>query len=114
MAVVTFTTDFGSSDGYAGAMKGVVLSLAPDGVLADIAALAVDRASLEAGGAGEVVHVDGFGNLFTSFGGAVSAGEWLLELAGRSFPVQGGRTFGDVAPGELVLYPGSGGQVEIA
>ena len=29
MPIVTFTTDFGSGDGYAGAMKGVVLSLAP-------------------------------------------------------------------------------------
>src|SRR5438128_5699715 len=36
MTVVTFTTDFGSSDGYAGAMKGVVLSLAPDAALVDI------------------------------------------------------------------------------
>ena len=36
MAVVTFTTDFGATDGYAGAMKGVVLSLAPDAVLVDI------------------------------------------------------------------------------
>jgi S-adenosylmethionine hydrolase len=33
---VTFTTDFGSRDGYAGAMKGVVLSLAPDATLVDI------------------------------------------------------------------------------
>src|SRR3954454_24162202 len=36
MAIVTFTTDFGNSDGYAGAMKGVVLSLAPDAVLVAI------------------------------------------------------------------------------
>jgi S-adenosyl-L-methionine hydrolase (adenosine-forming) len=36
MAVVTFTTDFGRADCYAGAMKGVVLSLAPDAVLVDI------------------------------------------------------------------------------
>src|SRR4051812_10643813 len=36
MAVVTFTTDFGTRDGYAGAVKGVVLSLAPDAVLVDI------------------------------------------------------------------------------
>jgi S-adenosylmethionine hydrolase len=34
--IVTFTTDFGIRDGYAGAMKGVVLSLAPDAVLVDI------------------------------------------------------------------------------
>src|SRR3954454_821505 len=36
MAIVTFTTDFGTSDGYAGAMKGVVLSMAPAAVLVDI------------------------------------------------------------------------------
>lgn len=36
MAVVTFTTDFGPSDAYVGAMKGVVLSAAPHAVLVDI------------------------------------------------------------------------------
>jgi S-adenosyl-L-methionine hydrolase (adenosine-forming) len=36
MTVVTFTTDFGSRDAYAGVMKGVVLSLAPDAVLVDV------------------------------------------------------------------------------
>jgi S-adenosyl-L-methionine hydrolase (adenosine-forming) len=34
--IVTFTTDFGGGDGYAGAMKGVVLSLAPEAKLVDI------------------------------------------------------------------------------
>src|SRR5260221_9141969 len=34
--IVTFTTDFGSGDGYAGAMKGVVLSLAPDATVVDV------------------------------------------------------------------------------
>src|SRR4029079_4447044 len=36
MPIVTFTTDFGAGDGYAGAMKGVVLSLAPTAQLVDI------------------------------------------------------------------------------
>ncbi|HMC94824.1 MAG TPA: SAM-dependent chlorinase/fluorinase, partial [Polyangia bacterium] len=36
MPVVTFTTDFGTHDGYAGAMKGVVLSIAPRATLVDI------------------------------------------------------------------------------
>lgn len=36
MPIVTFTTDFGAQDGYAGALKGVVLSLAPQAVLVDI------------------------------------------------------------------------------
>jgi len=34
--IVTLTTDFGASDGYAGAMKGVILSIAPRATLADI------------------------------------------------------------------------------
>jgi hypothetical protein len=34
--IVTLTTDFGSRDGYAGAMKGVVLSLAPGATVVDI------------------------------------------------------------------------------
>jgi S-adenosylmethionine hydrolase len=36
VAIVTFTTDFGFSDGYVGAMKGVVLSHAPGATLVDI------------------------------------------------------------------------------
>jgi S-adenosylmethionine hydrolase len=36
MPIVTLTTDFGVGDGYAGAMKGVVLSLAPAAQLVDI------------------------------------------------------------------------------
>ena len=36
MSIVTFTTDFGTVDGYVGAMKGVVLSLAEDAVTVDI------------------------------------------------------------------------------
>jgi len=36
MGIVTLTTDFGESDGYVGAMKGVILSLAPNATLVDI------------------------------------------------------------------------------
>jgi S-adenosylmethionine hydrolase len=36
MPIVTLTTDFGFHDGYAGAMKGVVLSLAPAATVVDI------------------------------------------------------------------------------
>jgi S-adenosylmethionine hydrolase len=232
MAVVTFTTDFGSADAYAGAMKGVVLSLTPDAVLVDITheiprgnvaagaltlAQAVpffppgsvhvavvdpgvggQRADLviEAGGRvfvgpdngvlslatrsprrafridspyfrhepvsptfhgrdvfavtagriaggcpakeagppideivelpamedgplqGEcratVIHVDGFGNLITSLGAGRSDGRWQLCCADRRFDLAGGRTFSDVAAGDLVLYEGSSGRIEIA
>jgi S-adenosylmethionine hydrolase len=36
MAVVTLTTDFGTVDGYVGAMKGVILAIAPDAKLIDL------------------------------------------------------------------------------
>jgi S-adenosyl-L-methionine hydrolase (adenosine-forming) len=36
LPIVTLTTDFGSRDGYVGAMKGVVLSLAPNATVVDI------------------------------------------------------------------------------
>jgi S-adenosylmethionine hydrolase len=36
MAVITLTTDFGTFDGYVGAMKGVILKLAPDVTLVDV------------------------------------------------------------------------------
>ncbi len=37
MAIITLTTDFGSRDGYVGAMKGVIARLAPDASIVDIA-----------------------------------------------------------------------------
>jgi S-adenosylmethionine hydrolase len=37
MAIVTITSDFGTADGYAGAMKGVILSVAPEAQLVDLA-----------------------------------------------------------------------------
>jgi S-adenosylmethionine hydrolase len=36
MTIITLTTDFGVTDGYVGAMKGVILSLAPNVTLIDI------------------------------------------------------------------------------
>ena len=36
MAIVTLTTDFGTQDGYVGAMKGVLLSRAPDATIVDL------------------------------------------------------------------------------
>jgi S-adenosylmethionine hydrolase len=235
MPVVTFTTDFGTRDGYAGAMKGVVLSIAPRATLVDIthgvpaqdvAAGAValaqaaplfpvgsihvavvdpgvggERADLlvESGGSffigpdngvlslaaraprkiywieaaafrrepvsptfhgrdvfaptagrlaaganpidagplvpkmvdlatpalhrrdgvieGEVIHVDGFGNLITSLPAEALAGPGVtVEVEGSAgrFEPRVGRTFSDVDPGALIAYVGSGGQVEIA
>ena len=36
MSIITLTTDFGSADGYVGAMKGVILGIAPDVLLVDL------------------------------------------------------------------------------
>jgi len=36
MSIITLTTDFGTSDGYVGTIKGVILSIAPDVTLVDI------------------------------------------------------------------------------
>jgi S-adenosylmethionine hydrolase len=234
LAIVTFTTDFGTRDGYAGAMKGVVLSLAPaaqlvdvthgipphdvvagavalaqaaplfppgtihvavvdpgvGGARADIVVAAAGQlfvgpdngvlslaakgarrihaianaafrrepvsptfhgrdvfapaagqlaagASLDAAGplleamvdlqvppvyrhggvvAGEVIHIDGFGNLITSLPADAIPADAAIEVegtAGRFEPTLG-RTFSDVEPGALIAYIGSGGQLEIA
>ncbi|HVV53474.1 MAG TPA: SAM-dependent chlorinase/fluorinase [Polyangia bacterium] len=237
MAIVTFTTDFGTHDGYVGALKGVVLSLAPGATLVDIAhgvpahdvaagAVALAQAAplfppgtihvavvdpgvggaradivVAAGGSlyvgpdngvlslaaraprqihridapgfrrepvsptfhgrdvfapaagrlaagapiaeagpampamvelgapplhrrdgaleGEVIHVDGFGNLITSLPAEAVArmgAEASVEVEGTAgrFEPQLGRTFSDVEPGALIAYIGSGGQLEIA
>jgi hypothetical protein len=237
MPIVTFTTDFGAHDGYVGALKGVVLSIAPQATLVDIAhgvpardvaagAVALAQAAplfppgtihvavvdpgvggtradlvvaagdsfyvgpdngvlslaargprqihrieapgfrrepvsptfhgrdvfapaagrLAAGAAasdagpplesmvelsapplhrrdgvieGEVIHVDGFGNLITSLPAEVVARatpDWTVEVEGGDgrFEPRLGRTFSDVEPGALIAYVGSGGQLEIA
>ena len=36
MPIITLLTDFGDQDGYVAAMKGVILSIAPDVTLVDI------------------------------------------------------------------------------
>jgi S-adenosyl-L-methionine hydrolase (adenosine-forming) len=54
------------------------------------------------------VEVDGFGNLITNAPLPTSD----VRLRGR--PVKLGQTFGDVAPGELVIYEDSAGDVAIA
>lgn len=232
MAVVTFTTDFGLSDAYVGAMKGVVLGMAPTAVLVDIShaipaqdvragaltladaapyfpagsihvavvdpgvggerhgiavssaghffvgpdngvlsmaarpprqvfvienplfrratvsptfhgrdvfavaagQLAAGRAIEEVGSAldgmtalpalapqllgedsqGEVIQIDHFGNLITSFSSARVEGRWEIRCEGHFLTLEGGRTFADVNRGGLVLYVGSSGRVEIA
>lgn len=68
-------------------------------------------------GQGEVIHVDRFGNLITSFEGSQPpTGTWELAMDwnDRRLLVVAGRTYSDVAPGGLVLYQGSSGQIELA
>jgi S-adenosylmethionine hydrolase len=79
---------------------------------------------------GEVLHVDRFGNLITSFQYPISSTQYptpstqypkpttqhphlSVEIASQRIP-RLSRTFADVAPGELVAYVGSSGHLEIA
>lgn len=82
---------------------------------------------------GEVVHIDGFGNLITSIGrlqvqdGEAHLDPWLphpepaaLEVERLRVQLRDGRelalheTFGDVPEGDLVAYIGSEGLLEVA
>ncbi|MGH7658497.1 MAG: SAM hydrolase/SAM-dependent halogenase family protein, partial [Gemmatimonadales bacterium] len=62
---------------------------------------------------GTVVYSDRFGNLVTNLDRNLVPSYGVLEVEGVEIgPLL--RTFGDVPPGELLAYVGSGGQVEIA
>ncbi|HEU4763897.1 MAG TPA: SAM-dependent chlorinase/fluorinase [Gemmatimonadales bacterium] len=62
---------------------------------------------------GEVLHVDRFGNLITSLRSDEVPAYAVLEVEGIEVgPLR--HTFGDVPRGELLAYPGSGGELEIA
>jgi S-adenosylmethionine hydrolase len=55
-----------------------------------------------------VVEIDGFGNVM------LDADELPERLTLRGAPLARGRTFADVAPGELLLYVDSGGSLALA
>lgn len=62
---------------------------------------------------GEVIYVDRFGNLVTNLTADFVPPYAVLEAESLTIgPLR--TTFGDVAPGALIAYLGSGGQVEIA
>ena len=64
---------------------------------------------------GRVLHVDHFGNLITNFRAAhLSLAAEPILTVGREKIAGLHRTFADVAPGELVVYLGSSGYLEIA
>ncbi len=77
---------------------------------------AVMRAALPDGGellAGEVVHVDRFGNLITNIRGVERERVSSLACAGREVAgLQG--TFADVSEGALLAFIGSSGFLEVA
>lgn len=64
--------------------------------------------------AGEVIHVDRFGNLVTSLRPEDLAGDRPVFTVGRAKIAGLGRTYGDVPPGEALALVGSFGYVEIA
>jgi hypothetical protein len=62
---------------------------------------------------GEVIHVDGAGNLVTSFRSHGPDAQAIVQI--RAQQVVGiSRTFSDVQSGKLVAYTGSSGRLEIA
>ena len=68
---------------------------------------------------GEVLWIDGFGNLITSIPGALLAevppsAATAVDTPLRSVPAKIAQTFGDVAAGEAVVLVGSDGMVEVA
>lgn len=62
---------------------------------------------------GEVLHVDHFGNLVTSFQGSEIGARWSVGLA-EELIADLDHTFSDAEPGELVAFVGSSGYLEIA
>jgi S-adenosylmethionine hydrolase len=62
---------------------------------------------------GEILHIDHFGNLVTSFQLPDSQGRLALTVAGQRIePLH--HTFADVEPGQSLVYRGSSGYLEIA
>lgn len=96
--------------------------------LACLVRLGPIQPALQADGswAGEILHIDRFGNLVTSFsetrgkGQGTAPDEASIQRAQISVAVGGARiqglsrTFSDVARGELMAYVGSSGHLEIA
>jgi hypothetical protein len=64
---------------------------------------------------GEVVSIDHFGNVITSFEASMAAGDpaWRAA-AGTSGQLPIVHTYGEVKPGEPLAYAGSSGMIEIA
>jgi S-adenosylmethionine hydrolase len=62
---------------------------------------------------GSVIYVDRFGTLISNIPGQWADGETVVQVKRRALaPLK--RTFGDVAPAQLVAFVGSGGTIEVA
>lgn len=71
------------------------------------------RQQANGGWLGEILHIDHFGNLVTSFRGHDPQTRITILVGGKRIHKLS-RTFADVAAGELVAYTGSSGYLEIA
>lgn len=71
------------------------------------------QSQLDGGWQAEILHIDHFGNLVTSFRIPNHGSPTAITLAGQRIETLS-RTFADGAPGELVAYVGSSGYLEIA
>ena len=64
---------------------------------------------------GEVVSIDRFGNIITSFDASmIAAGSSWTVSAGVAQAIPFVVTYGDVQPGQPLAYIGSSGMIEIA
>lgn len=69
---------------------------------------------------GEVVAIDGFGNILTNIEAGLmerfaKLGDTLMiEIGGKCLPAKFLRTFGEVGPSEVLCYVGSAGVLEVA
>jgi len=62
--------------------------------------------------AGEVIHVDGYGNLVTNLDAGLAAGATAVRIRGREIPLR--RFYAEVDSGSLVALAGSAGMLEVA
>ena len=83
--------------------------------LSDLCALPTIEPQQQADGTwlGEILHIDHFGNLITSFQIPEPQAPITVTVAGQRVEKLN-HTFADVPPGELVAYVGSRGYLEIA
>jgi S-adenosyl-L-methionine hydrolase (adenosine-forming) len=107
---------FHGRDLFAPAAAHLALGVPPDRFGAEVAdpvRLPWPGAHRVAGGlAGEVVHVDRFGNLVTSIGASDVDLDAVVGVAGREIGVV--RTFAEIPPGQVAGIVGSSGRLEIA